>query len=260
MNEESQVAAPVAEAPAPAAAPAAPLAPLEIPSVAPEAPVAEAPAPVADVTPESKPVVYEKTGDVGLDVALDFIGKFGFGPEHPAVKAAQDGDFTLLKAQLGANPKALGWEGMVALAQRSQETTAKATQEKIAKDVAAIHGAVGGAENWNAISAWAASNAEPAERAEVNAVLKGGGLAAKAMASWLAGRYAAAADTVKEPGSVTQPGASRPAPASSVTGLSASGYSTEVQALSAKYHGNIDGRPEYTALQNRRELGRRQGI
>lgn len=209
------------------------------------------------------PVVIEfnPTGDAGLDMALGFFGKLGLGPGDAAFDAAANGDFGMLKAKLGQlGDKAKGFEGFVSLAEQSYAKSAESNKAKVAKDVAAIHSAVGGADQWKSIQAWASANAEPHEKAEVNAALRQGGVAAKAMAQWLAGKYAAAAGTTVEPADVVTPGSAGKAPASANGALSAKDYATEVQAARQKLGYKFDGSKEYAALQARRVMGQRQGL
>lgn len=209
------------------------------------------------------PVVIEfnPTGDAGLDMALGFFGKLGLGPGDAAFDAATNGDFGMLKAKLGQlGDKAKGFEGFVALAEQSYEKGKAANAGKVAKDVAAIHQAVGGEEQWKAIQKWASANAEPDEKASVNAALKQGGVAAKAMAQWLASKYAGAKGTTVEPADIVAEGAAGKA-ASTVTGaLSAAAYAVEVQATRAKMGFKFEGSREYAALQARRLAGKKAGL
>lgn len=252
-------------APAAPAAPAAGEAPAGAvaPSGAPLA-IGEAPAPIAPVAAPAAPdaggaVAYEATGDVGLDMALNFVGNLGLGPEDPAMVAATNGDFSILRAKLGAlGAKAQGWEGFVALAEKSFTEGKGKAEAKATADRKTITEAVGGEENWSAISKWAGENAEPAEKEAVNSALKQGGLVAKITAQWLASKHAAASGTKIEPAEVTAPGAAgRPASAGPLT---AAQYATEVQALRTKLGYGMEGSPMYTALQQRRNVGRASGI
>lgn len=238
--------APAPVTPAASTAPAAAAAPLQIGEPAPATP-----ADPATLEAESEAVEYAPTGDVGLDLALDFIGRQGFGPENAGVKAAINGDFSILKAQLaGAGEKARGWEQYIALAEKAFETSSKASQERQAKDQAAIYGAVGGEQSWAEIAKWAGTNADPAEKAEINAALSAGGRQAVAMATYLASLYERAAGTTREPGSAVNPNAGRSSAASGA--LSPREYADAVAALYRKVGGRIDDSPEYARLQARR--------
>ncbi len=242
--------APAAPAAAPAAATPAPAsAPLDINPAAAPAPATPA-APTVPATPAAgapAPVEYEPTGNPGFDLFLGFIGKSGYGPEHPAVVAAESGDFSLLKAELALKGEK-GWEQVVALGEREVASKAEANKAKVAADTAAIEAAVGGAEQWAAIQSWAAQNAEPAERAAVNQALAAGGIAAKAMAMYLDQLYQGT-NPPKVGKSAVKPDASSSAP--STTALSPTQYAAEVAKLSKQLRGRVEGSPEYAALQAR---------
>lgn len=248
-------AAPAAGAPAPDAA-AAPAAPLSIGEGGdPAAAAAAEPAAKADA---GTAVTYEKTGDVGLDMALDFVGKLGFGPEDAAMVAAGKGDFSLLRAKLGAlGDKAAGYENFLALAEKSHADGAAKAAAKVKADTEAIHSAVGGPENWAAISKWAGENADPAERASINAVLKEGGFAAKLVAQGLAERYNRASGTVVEPANaIAKDAAGKP---DQPEPLSARGFADESAKLRVKHGADFERTPAYKALVIRRDAGRRLG-
>jgi hypothetical protein len=201
-------------------------------------------------------VVYDKTGDVGLDMALDFLGKLGFDPADPGMVAAGNGDFSILRAQLAVlGDKAPGWEQMLALGEKAHGARLGVEKERQATDRKAIHDEVGGEDKWKAIHAWASANAEPAERDAVNAALNQGGLVAKATAAYLAGLHAKAPGTVIDPAAAMAPGAAG-RPDTSNGPLDAAGYKTGIAALVSK-HGtaNLEARPEYKALGARRLAG-----
>lgn len=203
-------------------------------------------------------IAYEPTGDVGLDMALDFVGNLGFGPNDPVIAAAAEGNFDLLKAKLaGMGDKAKGWERFVALAEKSFTDTKAKTTEKVAKDTAAIHAVVGGADEWKAISEWAGTNAEPEEKAAVNAALKAGGIQGKAMAAYLAGLYGRAQGTTIEPGKVTADAAGGKGDGAGP--LTAKDYSTEVQKLRQTLGYDFESSQQYRNLQQRRIAGARSG-
>lgn len=203
-------------------------------------------------------VTYAATGDAGLDMALTFVGNLGLGPEDAAIVAAGEGNFAMLKAKLAAlGDKAKGWEQYVALAEKAHADVSAKTQAQVEKDTKVVHDAVGGKENWNNISKWASENAEPDEKVAVNTALKAGGIAAKAMATYLQGLYSRASGTVVEPASVVAPGAVAKPDAAGA--LSAAEYSKEVQALRKSKGYNFDKTPEYRTLQARRTAGQRAG-
>ena len=249
--------APAITAPAPAAAPAspapAPAAPLNIdapaaPATPPVAPPAASPSP-APAAGAPAPIEYEPTGDPAFDLFLGFIGKQGYGPDSAAIKAAEAGDFSLLKAELALKgDKAQGWEQLVALGEKTYSTKLAETKAKAEADAKLVSESVGGAEKWAEIQAWAVANAEPAERAAVNAALSAGGIAAKAMALYLGQLYAGT--NPPKQGANALPNGGTPGSAAS-DALSPQQYAKEVQALYAKNRGRIDGTPEYEALRAR---------
>jgi hypothetical protein len=269
-------AAPAAPAQAPAAAPAAPAVATSIdapaaaaaPAAAPVAAPAAAPAPAPAADPAAAPapaattpVTYEPTGDPGLDLALSFIGQRGIGVDHPAMKAAEQGDFTLLRATLAQmGEKAPGWEHVIAAGEASyakqieaRKGAATATQDAILSVFGLQAGKAdtreSAAKEWGKVTEWAKANAEPAERAAVNAALSAGGIAAKAMAQYLYGLYKGTPGAVIEPTPVTNVGGRA---ATDTWALSPDGYKAEVAKLTADKRGNIDGSPEYKVLQQRR--------
>lgn len=253
-------------APAAPAAPAAPDANTTPVVAAPAAPEADASisiddAPVAetpDAGAEDAPAEYESTGDVGLDIALEFIGARGIKPSDPAMIAAEKGDFSLLEAKLAAmGDKAKGYKQMLALGQKAFNDVKAAADAKAAASATAIHELVGGKEQWLAIKTWAAKEAEPAEKSAINAALSQGGLVAKMVAQGLAERFNRAAGNTVEPASVTQANANgKPA---GPTPLTRQGFIQEADALRNKMGARFEGSKEYAALRARRSASARAG-
>lgn len=242
-------AAPAPQAPQTPPAPAA----LDLATPAPAAPAA---APVAP--PEPAAVAFAETGDPGLDFALGFLGKLGIGPELPEMQAALSGDFGLLAAKLATmGDKAKGHEQVLALAKQSYERQSSAAQAKVAEATKAVHEAVGGEETWNAIKTWAAESIPEEDRTAISAVLKAGGSAAAIVAEGLRARYAAQPGSTVRGAGVVADGA-RLAPSATAAGLTAREFTQAVATL-ARRVGDVDGHPEYKALQARREQARRAG-
>lgn len=242
-------------------APTAPAAAPEALGVAPQTPEAT-PVPTIGEEPVAPDVeaghAYEPTGDPGLDLALDFVGNLGFTPSDAAMQAAEKGDFTLIREKLaGLGAKAKGYEKYIALAEHAFKAHKDGVEAKATKDAQTVHDAVGGKEQWEAVSKWAGENADPEERVSVNAALRQGGLVAKAMAEWLGNKYRSAKGTVVSPARVTAPGAAAQ-PVSSGP-LTAAEYAKETQTLSRKLGPKFDTSPEYQALQARRSAARRAG-
>lgn len=231
--------------------PAVPASPLTLDPAVP--PVATPPA-----TSEGVEFEYTPTGDPGLDLALDFVGKHGFGPQDPAIQAAQKGDFSALEAALKAKgDKAKGFERFVALAKQSFESGKAKREASEATAIKVVHEAAGGEANWKAIQTWAAANAEPEERAQINAALAAGGLTAKFAVQGLAALFAQAQKNAP-PASAVKPGAGA-APAA--TGhLTSREYSAEVQKLRNTLGTKLETSAEYKALVSRRQAARAAGV
>lgn len=249
-----------AAAPAAPATPAAPAAPVslntDVVAVA-AAPAAEPTEPAAE---ELVPVTYEKTGDVGLDYALNFVGGLGFGPEHAAVQAAMSGDFTLIQAQLATmGAKAAGYQDVIALAEQAYKNTVAKQAANEAELGKMAHTAAGGPERWAQVQAWASTNADPQEKQAINAALAAGGAQAKMALTYLVQCYNKSAGSVQEPASVVAPNASRAAGSGNAP-LTAKAYAEAVQELSRAAGGrDIADNPAYKALQSQRLIAKRAG-
>lgn len=231
-----------------------------VPPVVP--PVAAAAAPAVPATTEAEAQIVphsygEIEGDPGLTMALDFVGKLGLGPSDPAIQAAMKGDFAFIKAKLASlGSKAQGFEHYIALAEKSFESQVQLGAEKIAAAQVAIHSAVGGEENWQAIQKWASENADETEKKEINAMLNQGGFQARAAAALLNQLYTNAPGTVVNP-AVAAPGqGARSAPASG-SPLNAQQYAAEVAKL-VKQHGTRGAytHPDMAVLDQRRQNSR----
>lgn len=204
--------------------------------------------PATQPTQEPGASTFEATGNANLDYALGFIGNLGFGVDHPAVKAAEAGNFGQLEAELAKlGTKAQGYEAVLRLAQAGLGEVKAAADAKVNATREAVHKAVGGEEAWKAIETWATSAAEPAEKEQVNQALALGGVAAEAMAEYLASRYARATGTTITPKDPA-PG-SKGAPSSEP--LTQAGYINELRALRAQLGGRLDGSQQYADLQKK---------
>ena len=257
--------APAAPAPAPInAAPGAAPAPAPAPAAAP------APAPSEVVAVEAPPAAaqpdgsftYEATGNPALDVALNFFGKLGIGPDSVAAKQAMAGDFTLLAAELATKgDKALGWQQHVDLAKKALDdavTSAKAVAAEVSKAATEAAAAVG--SDWPTIQTWARQNADPSERAWFNGEIQKGGVAARAAINYVTSAYANANGTTQHPPSAADPNRGAGNRSTASAGISAKEYAQGVAALHAKSGGrDVTKSPEYQALQAQRLLGRRMG-
>lgn len=220
----------------------------------PAAPAGDKPADTGDKPAE--PIVYEPSGDAGLDMALAFIGKQGLAGDHPAVQAAANGDFSMLKATL-AQKGVQGYAEFIALgeeAYKRQTEKATAAAEATRK---AVYDVAGSPEDWAAVQKWASENATPEEKAELNAQLNAGGLRAKAAATYLVNAYNKAGNVIQDPAEVLKPSAKPNAGGEAL--LTAREYASEVAKLNAKLRGRLDGSPEYEALQRRRGAAAKAG-
>lgn len=217
----------------------------------------EAPAPAPAANPDtSHTFQYDPTGDAGLDYALDFIGRQGYGDTHPAVQAAQQGDFSLIEAEL-ATKNVPGAQQVVALAKQAYERhTAEASQREQALASFAAQTA-GSPENWNTVRAWAAAEATPEEKAQVNAAIAQGGLVAQGVIRQLVDLYSQKHTLAKAPAAV--------APGATAVGngptepMTAQRYAQAVEELRRSKGREIEGTPEYAALQSQRLAARRAG-
>lgn len=263
LDSTPQAGAAPAGAPATAApAAGAPVAPVP----APTAPVVvtlgdEPKAPqVAGPSDTSDPFVYDPTGDAGLDYALGYVGKLGYGADHPAIVAAMGGEFTLLEAELAQRgDKALGYKEVIGLAKAAHERVAS---ERRAKDAAIGQYAVaaaGSQERWAQVQAWASASATPTEKAEVNAALAAGGVQAKATLDYLVRMFEKSSGGTRDPAKAVSAAAGNSAGASSGP-LTAEQYRAEVTALAVASAGrDPTGTPQYAALQARRVAAMRRG-
>jgi hypothetical protein len=256
-------AAPAAGSPEAVAAAAA-LAATQTPeaiAAAAAAAAAAAPAPTnfAPPTPPVAPgdgeniVVYKPTGDTGLDLALNFVGQLGFGPDRPEIKAAQTGDFTKLEATLkGMGDKAKGYEPYLKIATESRQRVADAFAAKEAATNKVIVDAAGGQEAWNAIHAWVSAEADDQQKADITQAFKVGGFAAQSMASQLAAMY-------RQSGKSTLPPKGAAAANAATAGASTGGgapmtrqeYTAEISKLEAKHGYRLTDTPEYKVLSAR---------
>ena len=211
--------------------------------------------PVVDAGDEGEVYEYDPTGDAGLDMALSFAGKQGLSEKHPAMVAAQKGDFSILKATLAAKGAA-GWEQFVALAEQAYAKTSEKQKEKAAAVKKMVVEAAGGEQEWADVQKWAAANATPEEKAEINELLAKGGVSARGAVGYLVNAYARANNVEVNPADPTR-NASRGGKGDSGGPLSASEYSAEVAKLHRALGGRLEGSPEYEKLQARRNAGRR---
>lgn len=205
-----------------------------------------------NATSEGNVVQYAPTGDAGMDLALSFVGKQGIKPDHPAMVAAGNGDFSFIKATLAAlGDKAQGWEQHVALAEQSYSRAAKEAEDNKAAATKAIHEAVGGEANLGPILKWASSVASPEEKAYFNAQLAGTPLEARVAATELARLYKQASGTVVRPAPVSTGPTAASTPEANKP-LTRAEYTAEVNKIARRVGShNLNGNSEYQALAQR---------
>lgn len=217
-------------------------------------PAATQPTPNPDTSNE---FAYDPTGDAGLDYALNFVGKLGYGDTHPAIIAAQKGDFSLIRAELATKGVA-GSDAVLALAEQAY-TRFAAEDAKKAEELAGFAAqAAGSPENWAVVRAWAAQEATPQEKAQVNAALAQGGLVAQGVISQLVNLYQQKHTLPKDAAAVAKAGEAGTA-APSNEPMTAKVYAQAVEALRQKLGNRTEDSPEYAALQSQRLAARRAG-
>ena len=232
--------------------------PASAPASAPAEVLLDAPAESVPPNPDtSQEFSYDPTGDAGLDYALNFVGKLGYGDAHPAIQAAQKGDFSLIRAELATKGVA-GSDAVLALAEQAYTRFAAEDAKKSEELAGFAAQAAGSAENWAVVRAWAAQEATPQEKAQVNAALAQGGLVAQGVISQLVNLYQQKHTLPKDAADVAKPGEAGTA-APSNEPMTAKAYAQAVEALRQKLGNRTEGSPEYAALQSQRLAARRAG-
>ena len=207
---------------------------------------------------KDEPIPFEKTGEVGLDLAIDFISKHGYTPDNELViKASETGDFSLLKAEM----KAKGIQGVDEYAELAEKGF-KSLVDKATNELKEIQGAAlsvfdGDVEYMNKVREFASKNADQSEKDQINAMLDAGPVQARAAMMLLKQAYESASGTVVKPASALQEnkhtGKSSPG-----TGLSRQEYTEELYKLVNRIGAhNLNNSPEYRSLQARRQIGMR---
>ena len=203
---------------------------------------------------------YDPTGNASLDYALDFVGQLGYGPTHPAILAAQDGNFHLIAAEL-AREGVRGADAVIALAKEAYEQE-KGKVETQKQEIAKFaYEQAGGQQNWQQVQAWASANATPAEKEQINSLLAAGGFAAQSAISFLVTQFSKTNTLNKAPATVAKPNAGAARGQDTGGALSASEYGRLVQELIYANGGrDVSNTREYLDLQARRLQGRRAGL
>jgi len=215
--------------------------------------------PPAGNAPEVKePVVvqFEPTGNPALDLTLGFLGKLGFDSDHAAMKLADTGDFSLLKAELALmGDKAKGWEQVIAVGEQAFATVREQHEAQRKVDRENIVNAAGGEDAWNEVKTWAATAVDDKQRGIINRALGEGGLVAEAMAAYLANQYNSFKSGQPQGKAVVDP-TSPVGGGTAINGpLTAQQFREESSKLQAKLGYNYYDSAEYRALQDRRRAG-----
>lgn len=222
-------------------------------------------APVVPAKPDKKnepePIEYAETGDPKLDLALGFFGRNGLDAEHAAIKAAVQGDFSLLEAEL-ASKGAQGWQQYVALAKESHGNAVKASQEADA----AITGAVAKTleqfgytnEQWGEAIQWVRTES-PEEVPEINKLLASGPLGARAITAFILSNHrdASGVEYTPQQKAVKDEAGTRSGPApAEVKPISKSDFGREAEKLARSLGPDYLHSPEYKALRKAAGIGR----
>lgn len=164
--------APQPNAPAPITDPAAQL------NLSPQAPAPNEPEPKAGIP---------DYGDNGLNIAADyFVNTLGLDLDGRELTEAAKGNFHLLEAKIEVlGDKAKGAAPMLRLAQESVQRVKEQATARQAETVKAVHEAVGGEANWQAVQLYARTNLPQDQLTQAGDALSQGGLVAVAMAKHL---------------------------------------------------------------------------
>ncbi len=218
--------------------------------------------PVPAKADKQEEVQYAETGDPKLDLALGFFGRNGLDAEHSAIKAAVQGDFSLLEAELAAKG-AQGWQQYVALAKESHSNAVKAAQEADS----AITGAVAKTleqfgysnEQWGEAINWVRTES-PDDVPEINKLLASGPLGARAITAFILSNHREASGTEYVPqakGIKEEAGANAGAARQAIEPISKSQFGIEAEKLARSLGPDYLHSKEYKQLRERAGVGRK---
>lgn len=207
-------------------------------------------------------IEYEETGDPKLDLALGFFGRNGLGPDHAAIQAAVQGDFSLLEAYLDEK-NVNGWKSYVALAKEAHGNATKAAQEADAK----ITGAVAKTleqfgytnEQWGEAIQWVRTES-PEDVPEINKLLASGPLGARAITAFILSNHREASGTEYQPQAKAvkeEAGAHTGARTEEVKPISKSQFGVEAEKLARSLGPDYMQSKEYQQLRKAAGIGRR---
>ena len=211
----------------------------------------EAQAPAAPSAPESTDLA--DLGDPGLNVAADyFINTLGLSVDSPEIVEAGKGNYSYLEATIAKlGDKAKGADRFVGLAREAQARMETAQKAKHESTVKAVHDAVGGEANWQAVQNFVRTNLKQDQLSEASAALSQGGLVAEAMARHLYGLASQNPQTTIQGNAAVNPSAPSQ-PLAPHAPLTREQYREEYKKLVAEY--GITGaqkRPELQSLNAR---------
>lgn len=243
LNQPAAPAAPATPAAPAAPAPAAPATPPATPPAAPAEPA-------ATVDTATGVITYEPTGDIALDLSLEFFGKLGLGFDSPELQEAGKGNFKYLEAKLAEmGDKAKGFEKFVELAREAHGRLKANEQTAYEQRKATVYEAVGGEENWKKIQEHVKANATPEELNEVKEAIAQGGIVARAVATLLHNQYFKTPGVTVDPADPTTRQSTPPAGGNVLT---KAGYLQELNVLVARYGSHrLDGTQEYADLRRK---------
>lgn len=217
----------------------------------------------APVVPKDEPqeISYEETGDPKLDLALGFFGKNGLDAEHPAIKAAIQGDFSLLEAEL-ASKDAKGWQQYVALAKESHGNAVKSAADADAKVTDAVAKTLEqfgySNEQWGEAIQWVRTES-PEDVPEINKLLSSGPLGARAITAFILSNHREASGTEYAPQAKAvkaEAGANAGAAREVVKPISKSDFGREAEKLARSLGPDYMSSREYQALRKAAGIGR----
>lgn len=227
--------------------------PLKLEPSTPATPAAPPASPPAPSAPEALP----DYGDPGLNVAADyFVNTLGLSMDSPEIVEAAKGNYSYLEAKIAQlGDKAKGADRFITLAKEAQSRVGD--QQKAAREAAVktVYEAVGGEENWKAVQNFARTNLQGDQLAEANTVLEQGGMAAKAMATYLMSLATSHPQTTIQGKTAAEPAATATQPILAGGPLNREQYRAEYKKLVEQY--GITGaqkRPELQALNARRSF------
>ncbi len=194
-------------------------------------------------------VTFTPTGNIGMDLALEYFGKLGFKLEDAELDQAGKGNFSYLEAKLATlGDKAKGAERYVALAKQAQAEISAKLNAGIEERRKTVYDAVGGEDEWKKVVDYAKANAEPKELEDIRRTLQAGGIGAKLMAQHLHSLYKGT-NPDRTPERAT---AAAPATAAANGTLTLTGYRQELNKLIEKVGvTRLQDSDEYAQLRQR---------